>query len=325
MKWIKHLSIFCLCIVLLESLAQFRYQQNNIWLPMGLRKNIAHNSLESHRLNKNFSGPSITGIPFYTDNYGFRCSKGSINKQLHKTSSILLAGDSICFGMYEPIENSIGYYFNQNISKLNWNCLIQAIPGGSQAMTQDHLFGADSLAKQTKAKWILHSITHYDSVDNILYLQDKIKLNKRSERYLRKIKTSTIPYFIQMLQVKVRDFLLKDNPKNLLFADTLSRDNSSHTVIKEFYDLCKVNSIKLAFFFIPDEGELLSPSLNEQNEFEPFFKELNIQYFDLRLALIRDNTIDLKKVFRDDKIHLSKYGSLKSAEKLSIWFESLKP
>ena len=325
MKWIKAIFILCLCIVTLEFLAQFRFQQNNIWLPMKLRKNIAENSLASHRLNKNFSGKSSTGIPFYTNSFGFRCSLNDFQNKSHNSDKniVLLAGDSICFGMYEPFKNSIGYYLNKNISKYNWNCMTQAIPGGSQAMTTDHLFGPDHLAKQTKAKWIIHSITHYDAVDNLLYNQDKEKLKNSSDRILRLLKISLTPYFAQMLQVKVRDFLLKDDPTDLLFADSLNRNNASTKTIKALFDACKKENISLAFFFTPDRGELLNPSFEKQKELEAFFNKNHIPYFDLRLALKNDQSIDLNKVFRDDKIHLSQYGAMKSAEKLSNWFHKI--
>jgi hypothetical protein len=324
--WI--LLLWCGC----EGLARYRYDLQNIWLPMALRDNLAPSALKSHRLVPHYAGTSHSGIDFYTDKWGFRCSKSeylaSVNSNRsadQSSSGLILAGDSIAFGMYQNFEASLGFHLGQSLPQ--FKIFVQALPGGSQAMSLDHLFGPDQLAVNCKAQWLVHSITHYDNTDNWLYALDQLEGQKLENKILRTIKYYGGPYTIQMLQLKLRDFLRKDQRKDLLWADDAPpmRTGASERAIKALGEACKKNQLHLALFFVPDKGELLSREVHPPTILLKLCADLDIPFFDLAQALQKDPEVDLNLVFRDDNIHLSPYGAKVGGKKLAQWFAELRP
>ena len=324
--WILGLWYCC------EGLARYRFDLQNIWLPMALRDNLAVTALDSHRLVVNFQGQSRSGLQFYTDELGFRCGNHQNNtiaskflKSSANTSTLILGGDSIAFGMYQDYENSLGFQLEQFLP--HTMVRVQALPGGSQALSVDHLFGPDHLAEKSGAQWLLHSITNYDNTDNWLYELDNKDLADPTHLWLRQGKTVVGPYFIQMLQVKFRDFLNKDERKNLLWADEplTSRQGASERALGALDQACRNHQINLAIFFVPDSGELLNVSKVTGSDIETLCKKLNLPFFNLAQSLWADPKVDLNRIFRDDHIHLSAYGAEIAGQKLAKWFMEQHP
>ena len=355
------LALWAVC----EGLARYRFDLQNIWLPMALRDNLAVTALDRHRLVPNFSGQSRSGILFYTDELGFRCAKPSelqkdrgvtfgerkaeynteniniknintenININKYNTeninkynininaspATILLGGDSIAFGMYQNYEDSLGFQLERGLPK--GRVRVQALPGGSQALTLDHLFGPDQLAQRSGAQWLIHTLTNYDNTDNWLYALDQQELSDPKTRGLREIKNLAGPYFIQMLQMKFRDFLNKDERKNLLWAaePPLQRQGASERAVAALVQACQKNRIRLAIVFIPDRGELSKVSADTGNEFVGLCEKLALPYFNLAQHLKADANIECARVFRDDNIHFSAYGAEVAGRKIAQWF-----
>ncbi len=290
---------------------------------MELRSNFDINPLAARRLKKNYAGLSKKGEKITTDHFGFRClpkpdqrtDDASIKKNL------ILAGDSIAFGMYLPFKKSWGYHLQHQL--INWNVLVQALPGGSQALTLQHLFGDDHLAKQTQAKWIIHSLTHYDNTDNWLYEEDMKKQAQETTIFFRLIQKYCGPYWIQMIKLKVRSFFQKDQRKQLLFANSVDRKGATERALTQLKARCLKDGISLAIVFTPDRGELLAkgdPGLQARE----LCNHLNLPFFDLNRAFRNEHkkeNLDLKLIFRKDNIHFTPLGAKWAGKLLSQWFK----
>ena len=292
---------------------------------MTLRENLASTPLDSHRLRPNQNLVSHKGIPFHTNQWGFRCKKEP--SLLPNATNLLLGGDSIAFGMYLPFEQSLGHHLQLKLYS-NFNVLVSAIPGGSQAMSHDLLFGPDQLAQKVKAKWLLHSVNHYDDNDNWLYeIDEEKRRGLRGE--LRKAKNLLGPYAIQMLQLKTRHFLSKDQRKDLLlYADEIPQPNPTkwgHTqrALEKLQKVCLDSGIHLALFFLPDRGELSSQGDQHNDTMEAWAKAQSIPFLDLEKLLEREPPSLKEQLFKSDGIHLTPSGSQTVAKHLAFFMNGL--
>lgn len=322
MRVTRFLLCCSLCWCSLELWARFRFSAQSLWLPMELRTNFDISPLESRRLKKNFTGSSKKGDPINTDRYGFRCMHQSNrdNEQVDR-QPLILAGDSIAFGMYLPFEDSWGYHLQARLK--HWKVLVQALPGGSQALTNQHLFGDDNLAKQTKAKWLIHTLTHYDNTDNWLFEADLKKQERWSTRTFRFLQKYCGPYWIQMVKLKIRSFLNKDQRRQLLFAETIERKGATKRSLNQLKNKCLENEISLAIVFTPDRGELLGEG-DPGAQVRELCHDLNLPCFDLNMAFREEynkGALELSHLFRDDQIHFTPNGAQWAGKLLSKWFE----
>jgi hypothetical protein len=312
MKVLRWSIALALSWALFEGWARVRYDLNNPWLPMGLRNNIASTSLEAHRLKPNRHLMAKHGISFHTDQFGFRCEETP--KELPAADKIILGGDSIAFGMFLNFKDSLGHHL-QKALKPNFKILVSALPSGSQAMTQDLLFGPDQLAKKSEARWILHSINHYDETDNLRYQNDK--LNQQGWRqHVRKIKTLVGPYGIQMLQLKLQNFLAKDKRKDLLLhADNQQGRGAVHPwpntqrALENLKKSCDHANTRLALFFLPQQGELEATGHRHNDAMETWATSQGIPFIDIEQHLEGAPSTVRKLLFKDDGIHLTAKGS----------------
>jgi hypothetical protein len=359
-------KLLCLAIVItsFEAWARFRFAEQSLWLPMSLRANIAPTPLASRRLVPNYHGVSQWGQAIFTDAFGFRCaerftvihreapseallptglqvetskfkptglepSQDKKNIEPFKTSSVVLAGDSIAFGMYLPFEDSWGFHLERHLRDKYVH--VQAVPGGSQALTLDHLFGPDELMAQTKAPWLIHTVTNYDNTDNWLYDVDAHERQQFSTRFLRQLQSTLGPYWIQMLKVKARAFLKKDRRKNLLFAEAQppTRQGATQRALEKLQQACLEQQVKLSIVFTPDRGELMSQGQPGAKVAE-LCQRLSLPFFDLCEALKFEasrphSKLKLERVFRSDRIHFTPEGALWAGKLLARWFEESRP
>ena len=315
-------TIFCilLCWCAAELWARYRYDLQSLWLPMNLRANIAPTPLQAHRLVPNFHGVSPKGVEVATDAFGFRCMPQQAQPKAD-LNRLILAGDSVAFGMYLGFEDSMGHHLG--LSLPHWQVMVQAVPGGSQGMTLDHLFGRDALAEASGARWIIHTVNHYDNTDNWLYAMDEAERESELTMTLRQAQSLLGPYWIQMLKVKLRAFLRKDTRRQLLFADERrQRDGATQRALNELISACHQQDMGLAMVFMPDRGELLSDG-DPAAPLVDLCKNLGVPIFDLCSAMRHQSKVDLHEIFRDDRIHLSDRGSALAGELVAKWFKGL--
>lgn len=275
--------------------------------------------LEAKRLVPNYNGRSSVGVPYLTNALGFRCSEERYGKPLQE--GVVLAGDSFTFGLYVPYEGTWPYFFERSLSRVGdsrW-AHVQAIPGGSPAMTLSHLFGADRLASKVPTKLMLHSISHYDFVDNMLFLHDQEELDDAFRYAMRWTKVHVAPYFLNMMQLKIRHFLQKDRRQQMLFADDVfaERRMIMRKVLAEMKAQCEKEGWLLAFYYMPNEKEVLTPGWEHTRVIEDMLRDLELSFFHLEMELELDKDVDLKKLYRDDKLHLNEKGAEVVGEKLA--------
>ena len=309
-----------LCVGTMELWSRYRFDLQSEHVPWDMRENIAMTALDAKKLKSNFDGISRRNIAFYTNEFGFRCSKDRAN--VKPEFGVVLGGDSFTFGMYHPYEESWPYFFEQALrasGDLRW-AHVQAIPGGSPYMTLDHLFEVDHVAERVPANLLLQSISHYDHVDNALYKQDKMDQLDPSRAQLRWLKVKLAPYLVSMLQIKLRHFMQKDERKQLLFADDYSVAGKAR-LMKEVLTLLKTHCAEqgwsFALFFMPNESELLAKGWAQVTPLEEQANELNIPFYNLEKDLETDSSIELNNVFRDDHLHLNVYGAKVVGQKLA--------
>lgn len=299
-----------------EGLARWRFDLQNPWLPMGLRRNLSTSSLQAHRLLPSRDLVSRRGVPFKTDALGFRTGGAPVGNP-----SLLLGGDSIAFGMYLPYEQSLGFYLDQTMPK--WGVQVSALPGGSQAMSRDLLLGEDQLLKKSAARVLLHSVNHYDNNDNWLYHLDQVK-NHGWRAAFRQGKTWLGPYAIQVFQLKLRQFLAKDRRRDLLlYADEGGQRHHFDWTREPLDALLKGTQdqgVMLALFFLPDRGEVGSAGWLHDAEVAAWAQEHGVPYFNLEMALEKAGVGT--EIFMDDGIHLNPEGHRICARLLADWLEA---
>jgi hypothetical protein len=296
----------------MEVLAICRFAMQSEHVPWNMRENIAMSALESKRLKPNFRGLSLKGVPFFTNELGFRCSEERFG--VLPKDSILLGGDSCTFGMYHPYEESWPYFFEKALlgSGDPRQVLVQAIPGGGPYMTLDHLFGEDDLAARIPTKFLFHSVSHYDHVDNTTYAEDKEDLANPKRHRLRWLKVKVSPYFFNMLQLKIRHFMRKDERRQLLLAADYSvagKRALMRWVLKEMKNHCEQRDWKFAIFFMPEQHEVMASGTEHLAHLVEMTSELKIPFFNLERALEEDKKVELERLYRDDRLHLNAYGA----------------
>lgn len=302
----------------MEFWAQYRFDLQSEHVPWDMRENIAMTALEAKKLKPNHQGVSRRRIPFYTNEFGFRCSEA--RAKIKSKLGIVLGGDSFTFGMYHPYEESWPYFFELALragGDERW-AHVQAIPGGSPNMTLDHLFGSNSLAEKVPSNLLLHSISHYDHVDNMLYEQDKEDVADPDRRAMRWLKVNLSPYLVSMLKLKLRHFLQKDERSQLLLAadySAVGKEKLMRQVLAALKTSSAEQGWRFALYFMPDRRELLTAGSDHSRAIASLAKDLDIPFYNLERALEEDPNVNLERVFRDDGLHLNAHGAKVVGEK----------
>ena len=192
--------ITALAYLVLEGWAQWRFSRNSSYMPMGIRSNIAMNSLEAFRLKPHYHGVSRSGLLYTTNEFGFRINPEGVKNQA-QGKAILLGGDSRIFGYALPYQDTIAALLEQN----GYGLQQQAFPGSSPAMFNVQMFAEGVVDRLSVKPQIL--IYGYDRED---LWNDQIfrkELQEKKDGFsLRWLKIQLGGYFWGMCVQKVRSF-----------------------------------------------------------------------------------------------------------------------
>lgn len=305
---LKIILVTFLIYVLLESWAQFRFDKRSVSYPAKMRNNFGMTHLDACRLKPYFKEWSQSGVLYQTDKYGFRCG----NQTQNDGDVLLLAGDSIAFGVGLNYEESISGHLEQELqNSMALRVLTQALPGGCPSLTVEHLREDNLIDRIPKPKWILHSINHYDTMDDYLYHLE-LENNKDFYKYVKKKTKITLGgYFITMLQKKLRSFFLRNPVFPSLHAGVRwSRVSMEYSTkpIKKLNEICKENGIKLILFGLPDKGETGFPGSEHWSPMQEFCEQEAIAFLDIEMELEKAKRQGTK-LYLDDGIHFTSAGS----------------
>ena len=314
-----------LCYATLEYWAQMRFSLSNPTFPFGLRKNMGVNLYDAHCLTRNFLGVSGSGIVYATDKYGFLVNpRGSLKKE----KMILIGGDSRAFSLFLNWNDSLA----GQLEGAQVGHFMEAFPGNSPALFNHHLF-SNHLIEEINPK--PHRIYYlYDRNDTFSDQQFVKELANPLPWYSsRSIKLMLGGYFWNMVSIKVRSFLKKENliqKKTDLVEkeNNLSLEKQNHQAVIHKRNLsfrvyrdsltdmkkyCHAVRIPMTILYIPRLTELLAANSYVRDDLKNWCDQSSVPMIDLyepMQAICGGNVDNLRPYFIDlqEGIHFSKAG-----------------
>ena len=186
--------------VILESLARYRFEYYNPYMPISIRANMGLNSYDAMHFKRNFDKTSLKGIHYITDEYGFR--HGGKLKDLHKPT-VLLGGDSRIFGYSLKYKDTVSSLLEKSNQ---FNIYQQAYPGSSPALFNYGIFENGLYDKLKIApNYIIYAYDRCDCYNDDVFEQE-LKENENGTT-LRKLKLMLGGYAWNMCYRKLGFFM----------------------------------------------------------------------------------------------------------------------
>jgi hypothetical protein len=338
--WLLKLSfVLVLVYVTMEAWAQWRFSRNCYYMPMGIRKNLALNSLEAFRLTREYEGQAQSGMKYKTDAMGFRVSPEPL--KLNKPAKILLGGDSRIFGYALAYKDTLGSLLEQQ----GYFTYQQAFPGASPAMFNEQMFQEnlmDHLA--SKPQILFYGYDREDLWNDQIFRRE---LNSQQPGFSwRWLKVKMGGYLWGMGVQKFKSFLARDKgwpewikkiveqPVTPRLVSTPKIEASSTVTteavpsvtnpkssqrpmpisseeLKLMKRECEARGIRLTLMYLPRFLELLCQDDSTRNNFKTFCESeqlLWIDFYQILLDRCQESGQNITSVFLDanEGIHFSR-------------------